>query len=106
MGDDVVAWAESRPLLHGSQRSCRTNNAIVQQIGMRQVPGTREMPTAGAVAHVLSSELFARTGVEHMSVALKLAFENPPIDQTNGPCSGDHPETALRAPATRRQPGR
>src|SRR5262249_55431009 len=70
MGHDVIAWAEPHSLQHGSKSRCRTHSAIVEQFGMRQMPGTREMPGAGAVAHVLSSELCARTGVENMRVAI------------------------------------
>ena len=55
MGDDVIAGAEAYPLQHISQNRCRTDNAVVQQIGMRQMPGAREMPTATTVAGVLSS---------------------------------------------------
>jgi len=106
MGHDVIAWAEAYPLQHRSHSRCWTNKAIVQQIGMRQMPGTWKMPAAGTVAHVLSSELCARTGVEHMRVAVKLTLEGLPIDQTNGPCAGDRPETAFRRPGTRRQSGR
>ena len=41
MGDDVIAGAEARPLQHISQNRCRTDEAIVEQIGMRQMPGAR-----------------------------------------------------------------
>jgi hypothetical protein len=35
-----------------------------------------------------------------------LTPEGLPIDQTNGPCAGDGPETVLLRPGTRRQSGR
>ena len=72
MGDDVIARAESDALQHASQSRCRMNKAIIQQIGMRQMPGAREMPATNAVAGVLSSELRAGAGVEHMRRAVKL----------------------------------
>jgi hypothetical protein len=106
MGDDVIAGAEARPLQHISQNRCRTDNAVVQQIGMRQMPGTWEMPAAGTVAHVLPSELCARTGVKHMRVAVKLTLEGLPIDQTNGPCPWDSSETAFRRLSSCRQSDR
>jgi hypothetical protein len=49
MGHNVIARAEPDPLQHGSQCQCRTNNAIVQQIGMRQMAGAREMPATAAL---------------------------------------------------------
>src|SRR6266404_5554316 len=70
MGYDVIARAEADPLQHGAQSRRRTNHAILEQIGMRQMSGTREMPAASPVAHVLSGELGARAGVEHMRVAV------------------------------------
>ena len=85
MGDDVIAWAKSDTLQHISQNRCRTNDAIIHQIGMRQMPGTRQMPTATTVAGVLSSELRAGAGVEHMRRAVKLTLEGLPIDQAYGP---------------------
>ena len=39
---------------------------------MREMPSTREMSAASAVAGVLSSELSAGAGVEHMRRAVKL----------------------------------
>src|ERR1700738_3433074 len=70
------------------------------------MPGTREMSAAGSVAHVLSCELGARAGVEHMRVAVQLTLERLPIDQTNGSRPGDRTETACRWRRTRREPGR
>jgi hypothetical protein len=69
---------------HASQRQRRTNDAIVQQIDMGQVAGTREMPAARTVARVLSGELGARTGVEHMRSAVELTLEGLAIDQAYG----------------------
>jgi hypothetical protein len=106
MGDDVVARAEACAFQDASQRRCRTNNAIVQQIGMRQVPGTGEMPAASTVARVLSGELGARTGVEDIRVAVKLTLEGLAIDQTYGPSAGNGVERAFRRPGARRQSGR
>ena len=85
MGDDMIAWAKSDALQHASQRRGGTNEAIVHQIGMRQMPGAREMPTATTVAGVLSSELCACAGVEHMRRAVKLTLEGLSIDQAYGP---------------------
>jgi hypothetical protein len=56
---------------------------------MRQMPGTREMPTARTVAHILSGELRARSGVKQVRIAVKLTFEGLPIDQTDGTRTGD-----------------
>src|SRR5437867_10565676 len=65
------------------------------------MPGTRQMAAAGAVAHVLSGELGARAGVEHMRVAVELTLEGLPIDQTNDPAPGTarKPPVAGAAPA-------
>jgi hypothetical protein len=101
-----MAWAVRDPLQHGAHNRGRTNHSILQQIAMRQVPGTRQMPAASPVAHVLSRELRARAGVEHMRVAVELPLEGLPIDQTNGPSAGDRAEAALRGRGTRRQPSR
>ena len=84
MGDDVITGAEADALQHASERRCRTNNAIVQQIRMRQMPGAREMSAASPVAGVLSSELRAGAGVEHMCGAVELTLEGLAIDQTDG----------------------
>ena len=83
MGDDVVARAKSCAVQHASQNRCRTNIAILQQIDMREMPSTREMSAASAVAGVLSSELSAGAGVEHMRRTVKLTLEGLPIDQAN-----------------------
>ena len=80
MGHDMITRAEAHPLQHGPQGRCGTNKAIVQEIDMREMPGTRQMPAAGTVARVFSGKLCARTGVEHMSVIRKLTLEGLPID--------------------------
>ena len=51
---------------------------------MGQVAGTREMPAARTVARVLSGELGARTGVEHMRSAVELTLEGLAIDRAYG----------------------
>ena len=89
MGHDVIAGAETHSLQHGSQNRCRTNHAIVQQIGMRQMPRARKMPAARTVSRVLSGELRARAGVEHMRVAVELTLEGLPIDQTDRTAPGN-----------------
>jgi len=105
MGHDVIARAEADPIQHGAQNRRRANDAILQQIGVREMPGTREMPAAGPVAHVLSRELGARAGVEHMCVTVELTLEGLPIDQTDGTRTADRPETASRRLALGRRHG-
>src|ERR1700722_5927630 len=75
MGYDVIALAESHLLQHGAQYLWRTHDAVVQQVGVRQMPCARQMPATRALAHVLSGELRARTAIEHMRVAVELTLE-------------------------------
>jgi hypothetical protein len=70
VGHDVIARAEPHLLQHGAQSWRRPNNAVIQQIDMRQMPGAWEMPAAGALAHVLTGELGADPRIEHMRVAV------------------------------------
>jgi hypothetical protein len=83
MGHDVIARAESHLLEHGAQYLWRTHDAVVQQVGVRQVPCTRQMPAARALAHVLSGELRARPAIEYMRVAVELTLEGLSINQAN-----------------------
>ena len=85
VGHDVIARAEPHLLKHGTQCWRRPNNAIIQQIDMRQMPGAREMAAAGPLAHVLAGELGAGARVEHMRFAVQLTLEGLPINQSDGP---------------------
>jgi hypothetical protein len=63
------------------------------------------MAAARPVAHVFSGELRAGSGVEDVRVTVELTLEDLPIDQTNGPCAGDRPETASRSLSRYRRSG-
>ena len=106
MSDDVITGAEAYAFQRASEHRRRTNNAVVEQISVRQVPGAGEMPPASAVAHVLAGELCARTGVEYMRIGAKLPFEGLPIDQTHRPGTRNRPKNAFRGPGTRRRSSR
>src|SRR5262249_24119640 len=67
--------------------------------------GTREMPTAGPVARVLSSELRARASVEHMRRAVELTLKGLPINQAYRPRAGNRAENTLRGSGSCGQPG-
>jgi len=64
------------------------------------------MPTAAAVAGVLSTELSAGAGVEHMRGTVKLTLEGLPIDQAYGARAGNRPEAGLRGFGALRHSGR
>jgi hypothetical protein len=44
MGHEMIARAETHPLHHCPQHRCRPNKPVVQQIGVRQMPGTTPAP--------------------------------------------------------------
>ena len=85
MGHDMVARAKPDPLQHSTQNRSRLNQAILEQIHMRQVPRPWQMAAAGTITRVLASELGTCPRIEHMRPAVELISQSLSVDQPNRP---------------------
>ena len=81
MGHDMIARAEPDALQHRAQSCGRPNHAVLQQVHMRQVPGSGQMAAAGAVPRVLAGEFGACPRIEHMRATVELIPQRYPVNQ-------------------------
>src|SRR5262249_9775912 len=52
--DDVIAWTKARTLQHGPQHRRWSDDPVLHQLGVRQMPRARQMPATWPAACVLA----------------------------------------------------